>query len=369
MSQEKMGRKKRLLYITNSISGSGGLERVLSIKLSYLTEELDYEIYVIVLNNGDQNPFYEFSEKIVYFSIAVGGNPVKYILSFKNGIQKIVNELNPDIILVCDDGLKGFILPSIINTSAKWIYERHVSKLIEANDSDSVLKKIINKVKWSLMDFFGSRFDKFVVLTDNNKKEWKSLNNLTVISNPLSFYPDNKSSLQNKEIICVGKISYQKGQDLLLKAWEKISLKYPGWVLKLYGKRDNFFLSVDDLPEGVLYYPPTNDIESSYLSSSIYVMSSRFEGFGMVLIEAMACGVPCVSFDCDYGPSDIIRHGHDGLLVPKGDVHLLESSISSLIEDEKIRRELGGNARESVKRYQVKNIISEWNSLFNKLLK
>ncbi|WP_313028800.1 glycosyltransferase family 4 protein [Soonwooa sp.] len=358
----------KLVYITNGINGSGGLERVLSIKASYLADELGYEVHILVLNHSDQNRFYSFSEKIQFHSIDVGGNPISYFFKYKTGIQNVVTKINPDIILVCDDGLKGFFLPTIIKTNAKWIYERHVSKLIEANDKDGSIKKIMTKGKWLLMSHLAKKYDRFIVLTDGNKKEWTSLMNIDVISNPLSFFPDESSNLDDKIIICVGKISYQKGQDLLIKAWQIVHEQFSDWQLHLYGKENLNYLNTNELENNVFFFPPAKDIEQKYLQSSIYVMSSRFEGFGMVLTEAMACGVPCVSFDCDYGPSDIISDSVDGFLVAKDNTTELAEKIMALISDEELRKKMGIRAKENVQKYLPERIVKQWNELFLKTI-
>lgn len=358
----------KLLYITNGINGAGGLERVLSIKASYLADHFDYEVTILVLNDQDKDCFYKFSDKIKKVSIQVAGNPIQYMQSYKNGIQRIVKMVDPDIISVCDDGLKGFFIPKILESKRKIIYERHVSKLIEANVNDGFVKRISNKVKWIMMESLAKNFDQFIVLTEGNKHEWKSLKNMKVIPNPLSFYPDTPSDLESKKVICVGKISYQKGQDLLVKAWEKVTAKHPDWQLELYGKSDDAFLNTDSLSsKHIFHFPPERNIEAKYLESSIYVMSSRYEGFGMVLIEAMACGVPCVSFDCNYGPSDIINDREDGYLVTQENVDDLADRIINLIENKQLRREMGNAGRENVKKYLPQTIANEWDDLLKKL--
>ena len=358
----------KLLYITNGITGSGGLERVLSVKAAALAEDFQYEVHLLTLNETGKESFFKFSKKLYIHSIPVKGNPINYFLNYKRGIQSTVDEIKPDIISVCDDGLKGFFLPILIKSKAKWIYERHVSKLIELNVSNSKITAAKNKAKWFLMELLGKNFDKFIVLTEGNKKEWSSLGNLEVIPNPLPFNSDLISTLENKTVICVGKISYQKGQDLLLKAWEIVFKKYPEWQLHLYGTENLNFLNTSDLQNNVVQFPPVKNIENKYAESSVYVMSSRFEGFGMVLIEAMSFGLPCVSFDCDYGPGDIIKNGEDGFLVEKENSSELAEKLLKLMDDSALRKKMGSNAKKNSERFAPHIIVEQWDQLFKSLI-
>jgi len=358
----------KLLYITNGINGAGGLERVLSIKASLLADNFGYEVYILVLNDANTNCFYNFSDKINMLSIEVFGNPFSYWQNYKNGIKKVVNEIQPDVISVCDDGLKAFFIPQILAKRKAVIYERHVSKLIEANDRDNLIKRSTIRFKWWLMEKKAKNFARFILLTEGNKKEWPSLNNKVVIENPVSFYPKTSSSLDQKIVISVGKISYQKGQDLLIKAWNIVHDKFPDWELHLYGKENLQMLDTSNLQNNVRFFTPEKKIEEKYLNSSLYVMSSRYEGFGMVLIEAMACGVPCVSFDCDYGPSDIIRDGIDGLLARKENVENLADKILQLIENSENRKNMGHQAKWAVTRYLPESIVQKWDNLFKQLV-
>lgn len=364
----------KLLYITNGINGAGGLERVLSIKASYLAEEFDYDVTILSLNNNDSNPFYEFSKKIKFVSIEVNGSIFTYIKGYKKGLQKQVKTLQPDVICVCDDGLKAFFIPQFLRTNASIIYERHVSKEIEMNENYNLLKKTSIKIKWMLMNWLAAYFSSFIVLTNGNVKEWKSLKNTQVIPNPLSFYPEHASTLQNKKVIAVGKQGYQKGYDRLLSAWKMVVEKYPDWHLEIYGTiAPEMKLAAQsqelNIENRVHFYPPEKDIQSKYLDASIYVMPSRFEGFGMVLIEAMACGLPCVSFDCPQGPADIISHLEDGFLIENGNIEQMANTIIHLIEDESLRIKMGSAAKQNVQRYLPKNIMDQWDDLFKSLLK
>lgn len=358
----------KLLYITNGIDGPGGLERVLSIKASILAEKYGYEVTILGLNEGNNEPFYEFSPRINFLSIPVSGNPLKYFTQYKKGLRSVVEKLQPDVISVCDDGLKGFFVPRLLKTKVKIIYERHFSELLKKDHTGLGFHHLKEMAKELLMKKLAKDFDKFIVLSPENKKKWRALLNIMVIPNPLSFFPKESSHRKNKKVISVGKISYQKGQDLLVKSWKLVHKQYPDWELALYGKENREFLKTDDLASlNIHYHPPERDIVSRYKESSIYVMSSRSEEFGMVLIEAMACGLPCVSFNGSYGPIDIISEGEDGFLVELGNVIAMAEKIVLLIKDETLRQKMGQTARENVKRFKADAIVGEWDKLFSNL--
>ncbi|MGY5846898.1 glycosyltransferase family 4 protein [Salegentibacter sp. HM20] len=359
----------KLLYITNGITGSGGLERVLSIKASLLVDQYDYEIAIVSLNEKKLSPFYSFNNKINFYDITVPKALFLNLTAYIRGLRKIVRDFKPDVISVCDDGLKGFFLPKILGKQVPIIYERHVSKEIEMRDNFPFWKKQLIRAKWKIMEKLAPGFSKFVILTEGNSMEWPSLTNLKIIPNPLPFYPENSSSLNNKKVLIVGKQSYQKGQDLLIQAWKIVMEKHPDWVLEIVGKVDESMglkqqLSKLDLAEQVHFFEPEKNIEQKYSNTSIYVMSSRYEGFGMVLIEAMAFGVPCISFNCNYGPSDIIKHNQNGLLIPNGDINSLAMSIIELIENPERRKALGLQAKIDAQKYLPEQIVKQWDDLF-----
>lgn len=365
----------KLLYITNGINGSGGLERVLSVKASYFAEVFNYDVNILTLNDGDKNIFFDFSNKINFHDIKINrSNPITFILSYKSGIKKIIKKLSPDIIIVCDDGLKGMLFPIIFGKKIPTIYERHVSKNIEIReDSPSFLNKIKNDIKFKLMDYGADKFSKFVVLTNGNKNEW-NLNNLEVISNPLPYKQNEISDLNSKTILVVGKQSYQKGYDRLLDIWQIVSSKYPDWKIEVYGKLDSSLqlekkAQMLNISNSITFYLAVKNIEDKYKTSSIYLMTSRFEGFGMVLIEAMSFGVPCVSFDCPHGPSDIISNNIDGFIIENGNINEFANKLMFLIENENKRLEFGTKALSNVKRFDIDNIAIEWKKLFEGIVK
>jgi len=363
---------KTLLYITNAIDGSGGLERVLSVKTKVLTEDFGYEIHIITLKQKSKTDlFFPFSEKIIQHNLEVSGRPFQYISKYISGIKKVISEVKPNVILVCDDGLKAFFLPKVLGNKIPIIYERHVSKLIEISENQGFVRGVFTKLKFALMDFLAKDFSKFIVLTEGNKNEWK-LRNLQVIPNPLPFFPAEKSSLINKKVIAVGKQSYQKSYDRLLKSWALLDKEFQDWELHIYGKFDEN-LGLENLAKNlkihkqVYFHPPEKKIEYKYAESSIFVLSSRYEGFGMVLIEAMSFGIPCVSFDCNYGPSDIIKNNEDSFLIKNGDEKDFAKKLQLLMKDESLRKEMGEKARKNVERFLPENVVKNWDELFRSL--
>lgn len=356
----------KLLYITNGITGSGGLERVLSVKTSMLAEEYGYQVHILSLNEIGKELFFSFSDKINFHNLEVSGHAIQYFLKYTSGIQKIVNEVKPDVISVCDDGFKGFFLPHLIKTNAKWIHESHASVLL-GNRGEGI--SFIQKLQHQIKQRIGKRFSRIVLLTDSNRKEWK-LDNLIVIPNPLAFETRETSFLRNKKIIAVGSYSYNKGYDLLLSIWERIERNFPYWELNVYGKdtKNNLQAVADQLNlRNISFHDPELSIETKYAESSIFVLPSRSEGFGMVLIEAMSCGVPVVSFDCPNGPRDIITDQEDGFLIENGNIESFAEKLAMLMSDFELRQKMGQVGKNNSNNFRADLIVKKWDELFKKL--
>lgn len=363
----------KLLYITNQICGPGGLERVLAIRTDYLIQHYKYEIHIITINQNNSETFYHFNTKIHLHNINIESKKVMYLPNLVIGIRKMVKHVAPEIISVCDDGLKGFFVPFYISKKYPLIYERHAPKEILAEGRP---KNFINRVKFKMeqiaMEFGAKFYDKFVVLTPQNSFEW-NLNNIIVIPNPLPFKANNPSLLNTKRVIAVGRHAHSKGYDLLLEIWSEIAFDFPDWELYIFGKK-NPALGLEDMAAGmglsksVHFKDPVSNIKEEYQKSSIFVLSSRYEGFGMVLIEAMGQGIPCVSFDCPYGPGDIINNGEDGFLIPLGDRQAFRESLKVLMTQEGVRKEMGKLAFEHVDGYLPDAIVPQWHQLFKSLI-
>jgi glycosyltransferase involved in cell wall biosynthesis len=362
----------KLLYITNSISEPGGLERVLSVKTSYFIDNFNYDVHIIILNKPEYEPFYRFNKKVHIHNISLKQNIFGYLKKYIFGLRKVVKDINPDIISVCDDGIKGLYVPLyLFKKKCPIIYERHVSKNVTINGNNEFFK---NNILLFVMNFGAKMFDRFVVLTTDNVEEWKHLKNIEIIPNPLPLLPQQTNHFRKKQIISIGRLVYQKGFDYLIEIWSRIYEKYPDWSLHIYGKgpdkKDLLLLIKRKGLSRIEIHDPITTIEEIYNESSIYTLTSRYEGFGMVLIEAMAYGIPCISFDCPCGPKDIIDSDTDGFLIKTFDIDSFSNKLVELINNKDIRIRMGKAAQQKIlKHYHPEKICNIWDILFNKLLK
>jgi glycosyltransferase involved in cell wall biosynthesis len=217
------------------------------------------------------------------------------------------------------------------------------------------------------------RLDSFVVLNENAVFEWPELKNVTMIPDPLPINFGKKSTLQNKRIITIGRYSYEKGYDILLRIWSVVEKKFTDWQLDVYGMGDPtpYVKMMDELsvdPKRCHLNSCLVNVESEYIRSSVLVQPSRTEGFGLVLAEAMACGLPVVAFDCENGPRSIISDGEDGFLIPTFDKEMFSDRLMVLMADQELRNRMGEKGRVKSQHYQIDRIAVQWKQLFDELI-
>ena len=369
----------RIVYCISGTCNSGGMERVLSNKANYLAAH-GYEVTIVTTDQRGRRPFFALDGRIECVDLDVNYEtnngksffnklvhyPFKQ-LKHKRRLTKVLNLIKPDITvsMFCNDVA---FLPSIQDGSKK-VLEVHFSRFKRLQYD--------RKGLWRLADKWRNRneqrqvacFDKFVVLTHEDKDYWEGHANIEVIPNAQTFACDVPAALESKTVVAVGRYTYQKGFDMLLRAWRRVCDSIDDWQLHIVGEgemKESLQQQILDLSleDRVELCPATSDIQSVYREASVLVLSSRYEGFGMVLLEAQTAGVPTVSFDCKCGPSDIVADGVTGYLVPANDIPALAEKLLVLMRDETLRKQMGRNAFADASRFSEKAVMQRWTDLF-----
>jgi len=357
----------RILYVTPRIIGEGGLVRVLSIKANYLADVFGNEVHILTQNDNHIDPFYHFSDAITLHNMTLNGNRVTFLKQYIQSVKALISKIQPDVIIVCD-GLKGFFIPIFIKTEIPILFESHGSIYNTENKPKSSL---VYKLGIKFKKYAASKFDKFIVLSEESRNEWQ-VSNSAVIPNPNWLQNITVSNLSNKKAIAVARHSYEKGIDRLLQVWNLVSEKHPDWSLEVYGSFLTNFYQNQASQLGLTsihFHQPIPNIEAQYSQSSMLLMTSRYEGFPMVLIEAMTFGLPCVAFDCPCGPRAIITHNETGFLVEDNAIQLYSEKVIQLIEDQNLSQKMSANAIAAASTFDLETIMNTWNELLKSLIK
>lgn len=371
----------KLLYVDNSLAIHGGLERVLTDKLNWLVEDGACEVCLITANQGNRPIVFPLSPKVKYYDIGIMFHQVyrysgwkRYHLLlklhrlFRYQIAEMIHLFSPDII-VCTrlDCISDVIK---VRGAIPVVYESHHSFLAYKFEKYSWLQRIRVKFWHHAL----KKVQMIIALTQGDALEWKKINpHVQVIPNVVHLN-DMKifSDCCAKSVIFVGRYSYQKNIQSLLQIWELISQRFPDWQLHIfggYGDQNDIFQSNINIRNNIFIHPPTNAILEEYINSSILLMTSRFEPFGLVLPEAMSCGLPVVAFDCPYGPADIITDGIDGFLIKNRNIEEFVDKVCMLIEDKDLRHRIGMAGALSSQRYRADVVMPQWLDLFMQLSK
>lgn len=375
----------KLFYCIRATYNPGGMERVLFNKVSYWVEKLNWEVVIVTTDQKGLPPFYPFPENVRTIDLGIDYADDNY----KGVIQKVTGYLHrrrkhkqaltellikekADIVVSLYPSESSFI-PDIKDGSKK-VLEIHYCKFFRLQYGRKGLLGAIDRWRTRQDERIVRRFDKFVVLTNEDRGYWGNLPNIEVIPNAAMFVADRYSDVSNKRVIAVGRLDYQKGFDRLIKAWEIVhnSGKYNDWKLDIFGQGEweemlQRMINEKGLNSSAFINKPTKNIGEEYADSAMLVMSSNYEGFPMVMIEAMACGLPVVAFDFKCGPKDIISDGENGLIIQNGDIMALAEGMMKLMGNTQDRKRMSQNARKIVDTYSEKAVMDKWIGLFNNL--
>ena len=376
----------KILYAVERVNLRGGYDRIIIEKANYLAEH-GCEVIICVSSHALSKPFYPISEKVKLVDFDIDfDQQYKYSLFIRAYIYKklmrryrkmlsnLLDNEHADIVITTLGREIDFITE--INDGSAKVGESHIAKDYVRNlhlmEQRGFIYRIIAKYWRKKIDHKVKKLAALVLLTQHDANSWDGLAKTVVIPNSLPFYPPHGSSCENKQVIFVGRLNEQKGLEYLVDTWRKVNQKHPDWVLHVFGDGEQKQLLLQMIKEAgleraIIVHLPTPLIMEMYLESSIFLLTSRFEGFGMVIIEAMICGLPVVSFNCPWGPADIIRDGEDGFLVEYLNTDEAAQRVCQLIESAMLRKKMGVKARLNVQRYNRDVVMEQWIDLFKSL--
>ncbi len=377
----------KLLYCLPSLHQVGGMEKVLTIKANYFAEKLGYDVTIVLTDDAGKKPFFHLSELITVINLDINFEKIRTYplllkaitysykqVIFKKRLKRILFERKPDITISMLRREINFITK--IRDGSKKIGEMQFNKSnyrdFNTGGNYSGIKGFLAKTWMRQLITNLKNVDTFVVLSYEDMQMWTELNNLRVIYNPIEKMPVRQSDCTSKKVLAAGRFVHQKGFDMLIRSWAIISSRHPDWTLEIYGSGNSqpylHLIEKLNLTESCNIHNAVPDLTEAMCDSSIFAFSSRFEGFSLVLTEAMSYGLPPVAFACPCGPKDLIEHNKDGFLVQPYDLKDFADQICYLIENDERRKEMGKMARQKAQNYTLDIIAQEWDNLFTKLV-
>jgi len=373
------------MHILYNIAGfyrPAGMERVLCDKANWLVEH-GHKVTILTTEQKGRPNAFELDPRVEMIDLAIGyedNNGLSAInkiihypgkqIRHKRALKAILFQKKPDITvsMFCNE---VNLVPQIKDGSKK-VLEVHFSRFKRIQYGRKGLWAAIDRIRSKQDMRLVSKYDRFVVLTNQDKANWGNLPNIRVIYNPVRFRPEKPASLDTKTVIAVGRYTHQKGLERLLEAWARIPEK-AGWTLRLVGDGEQRpelekLIRELDLTGSVILGRAESDMAAVYSGASILALSSRYEGLPMALLEAQAFGVPAVAFECKCGPKDIITPGEDGILVEEGNIPALAEGLATLMKDDELRNRMGLNAFRNAERWRPETIMPQWIQLFSEIL-
>lgn len=366
-----------IAFCLESSFNSGGMERMLSVIANALCA--NYDITVITAFNSGHPDFFGFEDGVRRVDLGIVRDdfvPKSLRQEYKARLERYLVD-NPQDVTISLGSLEYFFLTALKDGSKKvlWFHFALNYDVMTCHVSRSrVVNRLVGTLRTYRRPWLARKYDYVVCLSKEDLKRWrKHLSNVSQIYNPITISKAKDPDYSAKRVIAVGRLDGQKGFDLLIEAWKQVSERFHDWSLDIYGEgdmREPLQRQIDglDLGDRVVLRGRTQNISQEYARHSIMVLSSRFEGFGLVLCEASACGIPQVSFNCESGPSEIIEDHKSGILVKRvGDIHGLASALGELMSSEDVRRRMGQYAEQLSHRFDLPEIMRQWRELLDAL--
>lgn len=370
----------KILYVIDTIVNWGGLERVVVEKVNYLAENYDYEMHIVTVDQGCHPILYPLSPKVTYQDLSIRFHQqysyhglyrlYKKVYLYRLFIKRLkcfFQDVNPDVVVCVRSKFNNAIVRA--KGLVPLVFESHSSCKGQIVIEPNFFAKV--KARLSILSIKNAQ--QVVALTEGDASEWRKINpRVCVIPNVVHLNETGEySDCEAESVIFVGRFSKQKNIMRLLEIWKTVHERKPNWQLQIYGgfgEEQDFLLPIiEQMNANIHVHEPTLDIMNRYKECSILVLTSVYEPFGLVIPEAMSCGIPVVAFDCPYGPSDIITDGKDGFVIPNHATQLFAEKVCLLMDNPDLRKKMGKAGVISSRRYEAKSIMPQWKELFEKL--
>ena len=379
-----------IAYIYPAFINIGGADKIIISKANYMADHWGYDVYLITDSQNGLPTFFPLSPKVHLVDLDINFfqqyqySPLKRLMvylklmhRYERGLHQMLGQIRPDVII------------STFSRDAKFVglFRKYAKAVIaEVHTTKKNIRALPNlRLKGGVyillaayiehqLEASARKFDEVVVLNTLEEELWSAVRQVKVINNAVQYYPEDENPLTTKSVIYVGRAEYEKAPDRLIEVWRLVAQRHPDWTLRMFctgAMLDELKAKVTEygIAQQVLFMPPTKDMLTEYMNSSLCVLTSRFEGFPVVLQEAMGCGLPCVSFDCPSGPRYIITNEENGYLVKDGDISAFADRVCELMENEPLRLRMGRKAKSAMARYGADVIMEQWRALFECLTK
>lgn len=373
----------KVVYVIASLATPGGTERIVSEKANYLADVFGYDVCIICYGqHKDASNFYLISKKIN--QICFGLQPYlqyqyKYLkrllekCTFRSRLRSMlssaIKEIDPDILIGITHFRADFVCA--INCRAKKIIESHIPRTFIESTTENNHSHINFYKRLYDMKYFHNiekNADAIVTLTEGDRQQWIKAKQIEIIPNFSDIETHQLYDYRKKRVISIGRLFKEKGFDRLLDIWKLANDKYPDWQLDIFGDgvmKEELELKIkSENITNVTLRGTTNNIGKEISNSSICVVTSYYEGFSLVLLEAIKHGVPCIAFDCPYGPRTIIEDRKCGFLVENGNKSLFAEELCTLMKDEQLRLQFSKASIERSKVFDKDIIMLQWKNLF-----
>ena len=367
----------KVLYVFRSLAFWGGIERILVDKMNHLSADFGYDVYMLTADQGTHSMPYELNSNIHFEDLNIRLHQqynyrgarrlwehIRLKRSFEAALKERIDSIAPDVIACVATGYADSIVkasgttPVVVESHSTYMYTFEFGGLFQRLQAN-LLKKRLRLAS------------AIVTLTEGDADKWRQhYPKVRVIPNMVNLNEKPLSTQTSKRAIFVGRLDYQKQVLEALRLWAMIQQDFPDWTLDIYGEGEQSEMALQAIREQKLnatLHKPTARIQDCYRKSAFLISTSKYEPFGLVISEAMSCGLPAIAYDCPYGPAELISDGRDGFLVESNDHETFARRMRQLMGSQELRLEMGRHAAKAAQCYAAERIMPAWKELFEEL--